>query len=537
MSKKLLVFLLALMMVLTALPAAIATAEAAEDFYEFSLYYNYDYWTIRPWGEDETSKYWQEQFNIAIDQSKPDADADAKLNLMVSSGDLPDVILMERGPVHKRLCELGVFVDLAPLQAVNPSFDQDILASTQDLLKINDVLYSIPHWARKGPTGGNNMWLYDQRLYEAAGSPELKTLEDLYNYAKYVKDNIPTTEEGMTTIAFAGGNNNDAYDVLTSAFYRSFGGPNKAANFTARIDGKIQLVLRDPVFKSAVMELNKWYREGLMLDTQFSDTNDQMIEKFVSGRTALIYYDHSQDSVNRFRQILTNTYPDDTFERVLDPVYPPAAGVEKTYADAKETIGWNVHGITTSAEQPQRIFDLLSYMLTKQGSIEMMYGPQGDWWEEMDEDGIPLLHTPESELSTEEKDRIGAWFWSFCSHSDNVDLTKFAVNAMQPAEKQDWVISTQADILTPIMFVTDEYVGLNLTVDQLSDLGISRTLCDEQYRAEIPKIVTAATAEEAEALYDALLAFHDENNFAEVEAAYDARHQEIVAIQGFSAYD
>jgi len=29
----------------------------------------------------------------------------------------------------------------------------------------------------------------------------------------------------------------------------------------------------------------------------------------------------------------------------------------------------------------------------------------------------------------------------------------------------------------------------------------------------------------------------DDNNFAAVEAAYDARHQEIVAIQGGSAYD
>ncbi|NLG26051.1 MAG: extracellular solute-binding protein, partial [Clostridiales bacterium] len=450
MNKRLSLLLLALCIAALALPIG-AVAEGSDELepYTFSLYYNYDWWTIRPWGGDEISKLWADQFKITIDQSKPDADAAARLNLMVSSGDMPDVIQMDRGPEHMRIAQMGMFIDLAPLQAANPVFDENILASTQDLLKIDGVLYSVPHWARKGPSGGNNMWMYDKRLYEQAGSPALDTFEGLYAYAKYVKDNIHETAEGLPVIPFATGNNNDAFDIITGAFYRSMGGPNRAADYTARIDGKIQSTLRDPVFRAAVMEANRWYREGLISETQFTDTNDQMIEKFVAGRTALLYYDHSQDSINRFRQILMETYPGDSYEPVLDPVYPPSEGVTKVYADGKETIGWNVLCITHQAEQPQRIFDLFTHMLTKQGSIEMMYGPQGDWWDELDENGNPILLTPEAELPTAEKDRIGAWFWSFCSHSDNVDITKFAVNAMQEPDKRDWVITQQSDILTP----------------------------------------------------------------------------------------
>ena len=231
------------------------------------------------------------------------------------------------------------------------------------------------------------------------------------------------------------------------------------------------------------------------------------------------------------------TYPGDTYEIVVDPVYPPAAGVDKVYADHKETVGWNVLNITTEAEKPQRIFDFLTYMLTKEGSIEMMYGPKGTWWEESDADGNPILKTPEAELGIDEKNNIGAWFWNFCSHSDNVDETKFAVNAMQPAEKQDWVISTQANILTPIMFMSDEYVVLDDAIDPLSDLGIQRKLCEDQYKAELPKIIMASSQEQAEKLYDDLVAFLDANNFAEVEKVYDEKHQENVAIQGGSAFD
>ncbi len=95
MKKRLLVLILAAAMLLSFVP--MSTMTAAEEPYTFSLYYNYDWWTIHPWAEDEISKYWQEKFNIVIDQRKPDADAAAKLNLMVSSGDLPDVRVCRPG--------------------------------------------------------------------------------------------------------------------------------------------------------------------------------------------------------------------------------------------------------------------------------------------------------------------------------------------------------------------------------------------------------------------------------------------------------
>lgn len=505
--------------------------------YSFSIYYNYDWWDMKPWGDDETSKFFGEKFNVDIEMTKPDADADAKLNVMISSGDLPDVIQMDRGPNHRRLAELGMLVDLAPLQANNSNYDDNILPATQEQLKIDGVLYSIPHWVRKGPTGGNDSWLYNKRIYEAAGSPELKTFEDLYAYAKTVKDTIPTNEEGLSVIPFATENNNSAYDKLPFAFYRSMGGPNKTDLFTARIDGKIQSVFRDELWKKAIMEANRWFRDGLISETQFSDTNEQMLEKFTTARTALLYYDFSQDSINRFRQITMETYPGDSYELLTDPVYPPAEGVTKVYADSKETIGWNVLSITNKAENPQRIFDLLSYMHTKEGSIIMMYGPQGDWWDELDAEGNPVLKTPEAEVSAAEKDRIGAWFWGFCSHSDNVDLTKFAVNAMQPEDKQDFVITAQANVFTPIMFVTDEYAGINTLLDPLSDIGINHKTIDDQIRAEIPRMIMAGSEAEAEKLYEDLLAFMEANGLEEIEAAYDERHQELVETQGFTSYD
>ena len=511
-------------------------AEAPEPF-EFTLYFNYEWWGINPWGEDDISAYWKDKFGVTINFMKPDTSPeDQVLQMMILSDDLPDLILMDRGATNQELCRQGVFLDLQPLMDVNPTYANEIAESTRELLKIDGVLYAIPHWARKGPTGGNDMWMYNKNIWEAAGSPELKTFEDLYAYAVAVKEKVPENAAGLPVVAFASQNNNDAHDRITFAFYRSFGGPNRGHFYTIPYNGHMQSCLRDPVFKDAAMEANKWYREGLILESQFIDTNDQMIEKFSSGRVGLLYYDHSQDSMNRFRKIMMENEPGNDYLRVIDPVYPPREGVTKTYADEKPSIGWNVHGITRNAAEPQRIFDFLSYMLTKEGSIDMMYGPPGVLYDELDANGNPILKRAMSELTAEENDKVGTWRWSFCNHSDNVDETKFAVNKMQPPELQDWVEQTQSDILTPIMFVTDEFTNFAITIDQLSDLGISRTRSEDEFRAAMPKIIMAQTAEEASQLYDELLAFFEANGLAEIEAIYDAKYQENLALQGFSAY-
>ena len=520
------------------LGAAIITAQAeAAKPWDWTLYFNYSWWTTQPWGKDDISAYWKDKFNMTINFMRPDTTPeDQVLQMMVLSGDLPDVVMMDRGATHQELCRQGVFLDLAPLMEVNPTLSDEIAAGTLELLKIDGALYSIPHWARKGPTGGNDMWLINKNIWEAAGSPELKTFEDLYNYAVAVKENVPANAAGLPTIPFATQNNNDAYDKITFGFYRSFGGPNRGDFYTVSKGGHITSTLRDPAFKAAVMEASKWYREGLILESQFIDTNEQMIEKFASGRVGLLYYDHSQDSSNHFRKIMMENEPGNDYIRQLDPVYPAAAGVDKVYADEKGTMGWNVLCITKDAKNPQAIYDFLTYMLTKEGSIDMMYGPPGDLYDELDADGNPILRKAMAELTAEENDKVGSWIWNFCNHSDNVDSTKFAVNKMQPEELQDWVEATQSDYLTPIMFCTDEYANLSITIDQLSDLGIARTRCVEEYQSTMPKILMAQTAEEAEKLFDNLLSFFEANGLDEILEIYDAKYQENVALQGFSAY-
>lgn len=509
--------------------AAEPTGEALEP-YTFTHYFNYDWWGLKPWGVDMTSKYMQKKFNITVEFSKPDSDPQAKLNVMISSGDLPDSIMMDRGVDLRKLAQLGLLMPLEPYMEKNPNLTENVRESTRELLKIDGKLYSIPNWSRKAASGGNDTWIYNQRLYKAAGSPALNTLEDLHAYALKIKNDVPKNNEGLSTIPFTADDSADGWK-LGRAFYRSFGGV--IDGWYAVSGGKYQSVFRDPVFKQSTMEINRWWRDGLINPTQFTDTPDQILEKIVAGRTALMWYDHSKNESNKYRTILKETFPDDSYEITPDP-FPPANGLtpDKIYADHQSTVGWNVTVITKNAEKPQRIFDLWTWLLTKEGSINMMYGPQGENWDSLDDKGLPILKKAESELKSEEIDRLGSWFWAIPGHSDNVDTTKFAVNDMLPPEKQNWVIKTQAHILTPRMWLTDEFVGIPDVVDPKSDAGIARTLCEDYIKANYPKVIMAKSEAEAQKLFDGIIAFLDKNGFAKVEEAYNTKYQDNVKLVG-----
>lgn len=510
------------------------SVESSEDElepYTFTHYFNYDYWDIKPWDEDEVSKALKEKFNVHVEFAKPDSDPEARLNVMVSAGDLPDSIMMDRGPTNIKLAQLELLHPLEPLMENNSSLEENLLPETIELLKIDDELYGIPNWARKEATGGNEMWIYNKRLYEAAGNPKLETLDDLFNFAKTVKEEVPETEEGLPTVPFTSDSNTNGWQVA-KAFYRSFGGVNNG--WYAVIDDKYQLVFRDPMFKQASLEINKWWREGLMSETQFTDNEDQILEKMVEGRTALAYYDMSKDETNKFRKILIENHPDDSYEPVMPFPYPPADGLSTSdiYADFQATVGWNVTCISKEAENPQRIFDLWSYFLTPEAALLQMYGPQGDFWDELDDEGLPILKKPESELTSEEINRLGLWFWMMPGQSDNIDSMKFAVEEKLPSEQQAWHIKIQREILTPLMWLTDEFVGIADVIDPQNDEGINRTLCEDHIAEEYPKMLMAKSQEEAERIYQGIIDFCDENGMSEIEEIYDKKYRDNVEIVG-----
>lgn len=516
--------------------------------YEFDAYYSYQ-GSVKPWGEDAASKYMNEKFNITVNYSCPEADADSKLNLMISSDDLPDVIILDRNANWLKLINLGKLVDVNTLKYEGCSFDEDILESTQKLLSVNGGLYGIPNWARKGATGGNMSWMVNHDVYEQLGSPELKTLEDLHQFMLDAKEKGVKTSDDQSIFPWLPRQDDNGFYTV-SAIYRSYGNPNLIDTYWSQADNDVKLAVYDDNYVAALKIANQWYKEGLFPETTYTDSNDQFTEKLANGRAAVTYYDFSQDDTTHFRTLLQekdgNTYDLLGWELKDSPIYPAAEGVDWVYGEEGGTVGWNVNCITTKAENPQRIFDLYTWMLTKDGSINMMYGPEGGLWEGKDEEGNPILKKPEEELTSDEKNAAGCWFWSQPAHSDNVDLTKYAVNEQQPEASRSWVISIQDHVFTPEdsihpaipgqKFLTDENTGLSLEIDPTDDLGMARQAITDECKMRIPQIIMASDDATFDKLVQDLKDFAESNQVHDIEKIYTDKRASNIELQGYTAY-
>lgn len=108
--------------------------------YDFTVYYNYTGWN-KTFGQDETSKFLCDKFNISVNWYGPDSDPDAKLNLMVSSDDLPESIILDRGPMLNKIARAGLLQDLAQYMYEGNTFEQDVTEGARAMQAV-DALYT-----------------------------------------------------------------------------------------------------------------------------------------------------------------------------------------------------------------------------------------------------------------------------------------------------------------------------------------------------------------------------------------------------------
>ena len=537
-----------------------AGPDPIDEEYSFRCYWYYEWAGIKKWGVDNFSKYMKEKFNVNVTFEKPDADADSKLQIMLTGGDLPDAMILDRGRVLENTVAAGALVEIEQFMYDRCTFAEDVGPETRELLKCKDgKLYGIPNWPRapgKASTGGNEQWIVNTMVYEKAGKPALNTLEDLHQYAlkaKELADGGLKAYSGQDIIPFYATNEGNGFRI-TKGFFRSFGGRNIVETYFTQEDGKLDLAINTPLYVEALKEANKWYREGLWTQDIYSDNGDQLLEKFTNGRPALAFYDFSQDDTNNFRRTcVENSDGGTSYEVVGDPNYADLASFPQypatkegviTYGDEAGSPGWNVNVITTAAKRPQRIFDLFTWMISKEGSeYQVLGGPDGPIWNgEHDENGDPILLLDYGAITSKEQDAAGAWMYTQPAHSDYVDAFKFALN--DKAETKNWVVSIQSDLCTydeenPKVgqkFKTDQSQCLGNVIDSTSDLGIALKTIQDQCAAEIPKIMAAESDEEFDKLVADLQKFAADNKLADILAEWQAKYDANIELQGFDAY-
>lgn len=533
--------------------------DPTDEFYEWTHYWYYDSQAIKEWGVDAASKHISNLFNINIKFTKPDADPESKINIMFSGDDLPDSLKLPQGRILKTAAQSGKLVDFEQFMYPEMSLNEDMPEDIRELLKVDGVFYGPTDWFRTIATGGNYQWILNSKEYEDAGKPALNTLEDIHKFMLDAKDRAGKTYNGQDIQPFGTYPDNRGYYIYWPLF-RALGGRGIVEGCFTQEDGKIDFAARNELMVEALKMGNQWFNEGLYTADVFTQTPEQWLETVTNGRPAIMWYDFSQDDTNNFRRIVQEQSEGKVSYEVLGhpmnedlkdyPMFPAAEGVDVVFGDENNRIGGDVSCISVKAERPQRIADVWAYMVSREGSINMMYGPSTEedpagLWTKLDADGIPQLTKPYGDYSSAEFDAAGAWFWASPANADWVDTVKFAVNDQQPEEKRNWTVTTQAHMTSfdeenPVMgqkIVSDQNIRMNTVIDAQSDLGVNLKAITDEWQARVPQILMAKDEAEFNKLLGDLVAFAESNNIDEICSQWQANFDSNIEKQGFNVYD
>lgn len=237
-------------------------------------------------GESIPTQILLEKFNIQVNwiELNPIDQHPEKLNLLLASQQLPDVISWVNKDYAARYGDEGAFVDLTPyLVEKFPNLNQIINADPTNYFAaftLNDQLWYIPTWGRtSGPNWGYSI---NKDAFEAAGYPldSLKTFADYKAALEALKAEYPDSYPLSARAA--------QYDI--SNFLSSFIIPftmGKAGYAMMGFDydlGTWSVAAAISGYKEALMYINELYAEGL-LDPEFLTCDmDTLIMKLANNQ-------------------------------------------------------------------------------------------------------------------------------------------------------------------------------------------------------------------------------------------------------------
>lgn len=465
----------------------------------FSVFVNYDWYTAPDWERGPHSRWITDHLKVTLLPVPSGGAAAQKLNAMIVSDQLADVLVMDRGKEVERLQKAGKLVALDPYLEQYPEFVQTVGENTLNMLRSEDGrLYQIPNWYINGSGGsGNAGYLVEKKIYRALGSPKLTTWDDLEAYLKQVQMNYPD----VVPIDF--GETRDGVDIQMIGMLYSGAAENRTPGFIAPGSGQIfgvpagsrlTSVYRDPAFRETLLLASRLVRQGLTSPDLLTGTRDQVLEKLKTGRIAVFgAYDAVVEGIGReANNQLSAKDPQDGYELIW-PVHREGVDPGKVYPSGYNTLGWNVNVITTSAGDPEAIFSYMNWATSPEGQRILFFGPEGLFYDTV-EDEIPIPNDAYIGRDLKQYDDLKIGEFNWYGNTSYIDAAKARREKLLPAGARDWTTLGQANITFRTSMNITEFS--NLDPAPASEEGLILQKLRDQYAQVIPRMIFAASDEE-----------------------------------------
>lgn len=482
-------------------------AEKEQEVTDLSWYINFS-WFSTDWGNNAVSKAITEKTGCNINFVVPTGEANEKLDSMISSDTLPDILtlgwwepeinqMINEGKVYA-LDELADKYDTYFYNVVN---DQIVKWHTSD----DGHLYRYPNSACSPSDyeiydnlASNETFLVRKDIYEAIGSPDMTTPKGFVKAVEKAAEMFPTIDGnelipvGCTEFNDIGCDSFDNYllDFLAVPYVDK--------------EGKAIDRHKDKDFVTWLKAFRKLGSEGLLKDEIFLDTRTQMSEKIEKGQYFCMIYQYTDLSAQQ--KTLYANDPDSIYIAVDGP--KNANGDDYTLPGTSVN-GWTVTMISKNCKNPDKAIKLMSYLISEEGQMMTWLGVEGITWD-YDKEGNPVMKEEVKELLNTDR----------AEYDKKYGADSCYWMLQNEAMSSKWIKDDPNNPVTQLKQWTypyTVYVGqYTITLDTNTKAGMIKNQADTLWGETLPKLLLAKTDEEFDRIYDDFCKKRYEFGYAQV---------------------
>lgn len=467
-----------------------------EETVKLSWYINFS-WFTTDWGENMVSKAITDATGCDIEFVVPTGDPNEKLDSMIASDTLPDIItlgwwepeisrMINKEKVYA-LDELAekynvLFFDVANEEVVSWYTSED-----GHIYQYPNSACSPSDYEKYDTLASNETFLVRKDIYEAIGSPDMTTPEGFVTAVEEAAKKFPTIDGnemipvGCTEFSDIGC---DSFDNFLMDFL--------AIPYVDE-DGNALDRYQNEDFINWLKAFRKLGSEGLLKDEIFIDTRTQMSEKIANGQYFCMTYQYT-DMEAQQKTLYANN-PESIYIAVDGP--KNAAGDDYTLPGTSVN-GWTVTLISKQCENPDKAIQLITYLLSEDGQKMTWLGVEGKTWD-YNSEGVP-------EMKQEIKDLLNSNRAEF-DKQYGADSCYWMMQ--NDAMASQWIQDDESNPVTQLKQWTypyTVYVGqYTIVFDEDTEIGKIKKQAEILWGEALPKLLLAEDEDSFNDIYNSFI--------------------------------
>ena len=386
--KKMLAALLALSMLISLIPMALAESDTLEPI-TLTVFRGDP--GDQPADDNKIYKLIEEKFGVTFEFEFLAGDLDEKLGLMIAGEDYPD--LFDGGNSADLIISNGALINL--MDYISPEKTPRLWAHIEPrkarLIEKdedgNDVLYIIPNY---GMTYGDQIaneingpaFFIQKQVLAWAGYPVVHTLNEYFDLIEKFIEANPTNADGTPYVGFDILCEDWRHFCLINPVQHLMGRPNDGEVLidVSTNDFRTETFIDKPYAKAYYKKLNEEFQKGLISRDTFVMNYDQYIAQLSSG-VVLGMFDQTWDFGNATAALKDAGMYENTYVAlglVYDPEYVDGKEIEEHYLNGSLPNVRRGFGISVNCKYPERIVAMWEEMLSDEWQIIFNGGIEGE---------------------------------------------------------------------------------------------------------------------------------------------------------------